>query len=296
MSTLRVYLFGKFQIRRNGQPVTHFEARKAQELFCYLLLHRARSHPREQLAHILWQDTTESRSKKYLRHALWQLQSSLNKSETSPILLVEAEFISIHPEADLWLDIWVLEQAFTRVKDVEGQAFGAQDVHLVREAVRLCKADLLEGWYQDWCLYERERLCSIYLSLLNKLMDYCEKNHEYETGISYGIRILRHDQSHERTHRKLMRLYYLAGDRTMALRQYERCAAILGEELAVCPTDKTKALYERIREGKSMRPFPLDDKEAHKLLPEVLKELRQLQATLYDVQQQVQNYILNTDR
>jgi len=40
----------------------------------------------------------------------------------------------------------------------------------LQEAVRLSYADLLEGWYQDWCLYERERLQNIYLLILDKLM------------------------------------------------------------------------------------------------------------------------------
>jgi hypothetical protein len=32
---------------------------------------------------------------------------------------------------------------------------------LLKDAVNLYCGDLLEGWYQDWCLFERERLQSI---------------------------------------------------------------------------------------------------------------------------------------
>jgi DNA-binding SARP family transcriptional activator len=42
-----------------------------------------------------------------------------------------------------------------------------------------------------------------------------------------------------------MRAYYMAGDRTMALRQYERCAAALAEELGVAPSTQTLMLYEQ---------------------------------------------------
>src|SRR6266849_1943901 len=101
MSTLRIYLFGKFCVRRNRQILEGFDARKVQELFCYLLLHRDHSLPRETLASILWPDTTTALSKKSLRQALWQLQSALApQSETSNerILLVEPEWIQLNPE------------------------------------------------------------------------------------------------------------------------------------------------------------------------------------------------------
>jgi DNA-binding SARP family transcriptional activator len=83
--------------------------------------------------------------------------------------------------------------------------------------------------------------------MLDKLMDYCEARQEYETGLAYGARILRYDRARERTHRRLMRSHYLAGNRTDALRQYRRCVAALDEELGVPPSKQTVELYERIR-------------------------------------------------
>jgi len=44
-----------------------------------------------------------------------------------------------------------------------------------------------------------------------------------------------------------MRLLYLAGDRTGALRQFERCRNALSDELGVAPGQRIRALYERIR-------------------------------------------------
>jgi DNA-binding SARP family transcriptional activator len=117
----------------------------------------------------------------------------------------------------------------------------------LQNAVDLYRGDLLEGWYQDWCLFERQRLLNMYLAMLDKLMGYCEAHQEYESGILYGMRILRYDQAQERTHRRLMRLHYLTGDRTAALRQYESCVAALKEDFGVGPARRTVALYEQIR-------------------------------------------------
>ena len=47
--------------------------------------------------------------------------------------------------------------------------------------------------------------------------------------------------------RALMWLRYLSGDRTGALRQYERCVAALTSDLHVAPSNRTNALCEKIR-------------------------------------------------
>ena len=69
----------------------------------------------------------------------------------------------------------------------------------------------------------------MYLAMLDKLICYCEAKRKFELGLLYGTLILRYDRAHERTHRRLMNLHYLSGDRTAALRQFERCAAALEE-------------------------------------------------------------------
>jgi len=68
-----------------------------------------------------------------------------------------------------------------------------QQAQFLRAAVSLYSGDLLEGWFQDWCLYHRERLQSIYLTMLDKLIAFCEFHHEYENGLALGEHLLRQD-------------------------------------------------------------------------------------------------------
>ncbi len=302
MSTLSIQLFGKFCVRRNEQVLEGFDARKVQELFCYLLLHRNHSLPRETLAGLLWLDTTTIQSKKNLRQALWQLQSALG-SQTVPIndrvLLVEPEWVQLNLEANFWLDVVAFERAFDLVQKVPGHELDAQRVQVLQDAVQLYQGPLLEGWYQDWCLLERERLQNMYLVVLDKLMSYCEVYHDYETSLLYGMRIMCYDRARERTHRRLMRLYYLLGDRAEALRQYERCASALEEELGVNPSKGTLALYRQIQADQLDEPEPtLVPNETHTSLEvstvpllDVLGHLRCLEESLADLQNQVQQSI-----
>ncbi len=307
MSTLRIYLFGKFCVRRDEQVLDGFDSRKVQELFCYLLLHRDHSLPRETLAGLLWPDTTTAQSKKSLRQVLWQLQSALGSQHESArdrALLVEPDWVQLNSEANLWLDVAIFEQAFTLVQKMPGHELDASKAQVLQNAVQLYQGPLLEGWYHDWCLYERERLQSMYLAMLDKLMGYCEVYQDYETGLLYGMRIMCYDRARERTHRRLMRLHYLNGDRSAALRQYEQCAAALAEELGAKPSKHTIALYEQIQADQlDVVEHPTTSTVASTALEvstpvlfEVLDHLTQLQGALNDLQNQVQQSIQTVEQ
>lgn len=253
MGDMHISLFGKLKIRANDQLPIQLESRRVEELLGYLLLYRDRLHDREKLATLLWPDAAPAQSKRNLRQTLWQLQSGLNHTTCHPtgqpciqLLRVEHAHIGMNSAMDYWLDIAVFEQAFAVVKDKPGRELCEAQAAQVRQAVQLYQGDLLEGWYQDWCIYERERYQNLYLAMLDKLLSYSEAHAQYEAGMAYGEQILRYDQAREQTHRQLMRLHYQAGNRTAAIHQYEICVAALQKELDVGPAKSTVALYQQI--------------------------------------------------
>jgi hypothetical protein len=82
-----------------------------------------------------------------------------------------------------------------------------------------------------------------------------ESQRDYKGAIGHGQQLLRHDPLHEATHRRLMRLYALSGDRAGALRTYHACATILQRELGVGPSSATCEAYERLLQTET-RPMP----------------------------------------
>lgn len=249
MNTIKIYLLGKFSIEVDDQSINKIEPRKAEELLVYLLLNRDQPHSRERLADLLWGETSQDQANNYLRKALWQLQSALDDAGLGQqgLLLVDGEWLQINPQMEVWLDVAIVEAAFKTSQGMVGRELEKGQAQGIQYAVEIYRGDLLDGWYQDWCLYERERLQHLYLAMLDKLMDYCEVHEDYEDGLMLGARVLQYDRARERTYRRLMRLYYLAGDRTSALRQYRKCMTILQEELDVKPAESTRLLYEKIR-------------------------------------------------
>jgi hypothetical protein len=91
-----------------------------------------------------------------------------------------------------------------------------------------------------------------------------------------------------------MLLKYRAGDRTAALRQYERCVRALAEELGVEPQKHTTQLYEQIRADRldesTIDPISSDVSMLGSGLG-VLRRLKRLQSVLAAVQKRVQRDI-----
>lgn len=296
MHSLTIRLFGKFSAESDGRRLSGIDGGKLQELFCYLLLNR-RPHSREVLASMFWGDSPTAQSKKYLRQALWQLQTALGLSEREPgsrLLVIDADWVNVSSQADYWFDVREFERSFGEAQGARGQHFDPEMAARVATAVDLYRGELLEGCYDDWCLVERERLQNMYLMMLDKLMAYSEAAERYDEGIGYGARILGCDRAREHTHRRLMRIYYLSGDRTSALRQYDRCVAALKEELGVKPARKTSQLVGQIRSDQwETEPLSGADSQGAPIsqIHEALGRLRQVKSALVDFHRQIKHDI-----
>jgi len=297
---LRIALFGRFSLNGGDGQSERFHSSKVSELFCYLLLHRDRPHSREMLASLLWGDhNTTTRSKKYLRNALWQLQGILDH-QAGPagvdFLLANPNWIELRSVSELRLDVAVFEAAYAAVKGVAGRDLRDEDARTLERATQLYAGPLLEDWYQDWCLCKRERLHHIFLVMLDKLTGFCESRGRYEEALMYGGRILQHDRARERTHQQIMRLHYLAGDRTGALRQYESCVAALRDELDVRPSRRTVMLYEHLRADLThwLEAGPGENRASP--VDEVMHGIEHIQERLAQIQQEVQRVVQVTEK
>jgi DNA-binding SARP family transcriptional activator len=245
---LKVKLFGAGWAAFDDQPVVNFPSQQAHLLLCYLLLNAKYPHLRDGLASVFWGDYSTQASRKYLRNALWKLRQLFEAAQVSldDYLLVSDESVAFICASAYWLDVEAFETAAEACRDVPGQDLLPPQAAGLAEAVELYTGDLLEGVDQDWCIYERERLNLLYLGALGKLMAYHEAQGSFERGLAYGERILGGDNTREKVHLQIMRLYWLSGNRSAALAQYKRCAQILREELGIAPMQETTAVYQQM--------------------------------------------------
>ncbi|WP_418003792.1 AfsR/SARP family transcriptional regulator [Mycobacterium sp. PDNC021] len=254
---LRFQLFGRFQMSGPHTPdPAHRPPRRMLEVLCFLLLVAPKAHHREQLADLLWGESDSLNARKHLRQAVWHLQTELTTlagPEAGTLLRIDSEWLQVDADARWWTDARELREAHERVRNRCGADLDAADVAATRKAVELYRGELLEGWYQDWCIHERERYRAMRLALLEKLLSHAEHAHSWDEACTYAETILEEDRAHERTHLRLMRIHVARGDRTGAIRQYAACRDALQQEFAVEPGPDVVAVYEQAREGHSLR-------------------------------------------
>lgn len=248
---LQVSLFGAGLASCDGHPIDGFGGHQSFRLLCYLLLNRHHSHHRERLAAVFWGDYPTDVSRKYLRNALWRLRSLFQSAgiPAGEYLTASDDRVSFITSSRYWLDVEIFEGAIAACQKIPAEHFTIEHAASLERAADLYAGDLLEDLYEDWCLYDRERLRLLYLDTLSKLMIFHETHGTYEYGLAYGERFLARDRTREKAHRQMMRLYWRVGDRCAALTQYKQCVQILREEMGVAPTEQTRQLYQQMIHG-----------------------------------------------
>lgn len=230
MPALHIQLFGSVNVAHRGAPRDARPIHTVQSLLAWLLLHRRKKlHAREELAAVFWGDQSDARARSCLNTALWRLRQVLEPAGVprGTYLISDSGAVGFNGESDYWLDVAAFEEGVER---------GAED------AISCYTGDLLEGFYDDWVLRERERLRMLYLECLGKLLRRHSEAGALERALCCGEQILALDPLREDIHRELIRLHLRSGQRALALQQYKRCHAALERELGVPPMEETQAL------------------------------------------------------
>lgn len=258
---LSVSLLGRFALRAGEQPLLEHAPRKVKELLAYLVLHGDRPHPRERLASLLWGDVRTETSLKNLRQALWQLRLGLNEAAGGAARLLlrsEPRWLQFVGAGRASVDVFDFERTVAEALGPRRESPSPALFARLKAAAGLYRGDLLEGWYGDWCAAEREHLVRLYLCVLDELAECCAASGDYEAGIRYAGCALARDPVRESSHRAVMRLLHRSGDRSGALRAYERCVVALRSDLQAEPDERTVELAREIRSGgaaRSARPL-----------------------------------------
>ncbi len=239
---LYIHLLGHLRLFEDDRPLCFSALPKTLPLWACLLLNRSGPLPRATLAYMLWPDIPECEARSKLRRHLYDLKRALPPAAPGrPWLLLQAGTVQWNPAADFWLDV------------AEFERLSALPEHLAR-AVALYGGDLLPEVYDDCIQIERERLRTLYLEDLSRLVARCRDQGELPQAIAYAEQLLRLDPLREDIVRELMRLRGRAGDRPGALQAYQDFRRLLQEELGLSSMPETRALYEAV-----LHNTPMDD-------------------------------------
>jgi DNA-binding SARP family transcriptional activator/tetratricopeptide (TPR) repeat protein len=244
MAQLRLSFLGSPEVWCGEQIVT-FPTRKALALLVYLAVEGG-LQPREKLLALFWPDSDLTRGRGALRTTLAYLRRALDAlipTGSADYLLIEPDTLGFNFTADFELDIHTVATALDAGRELAWQ-----------RAIQLYRGDFLEGFslpdapaFDDWASLQREHWHRYMNGIFERLSHQQAAARQFEAGIATATRWVAHDPVNEVAQRRLMQLYFMAGDRTAALQAYAACQAALKVELGVEPSPETKALAERIR-------------------------------------------------
>jgi DNA-binding SARP family transcriptional activator len=269
------------RISRGAEPVEDKMHRAVKGLLAYLVLFH-RVHAREVLLGLFWGNYSEFRARKGLNTALWRLRKVLEPAGVprgTYLITMSMGKVGFNRQSNYFLNVAEFENHTQKALAKPYNTLTAGEARTLEDVLNLYTGDLLEGFYDDWALRERERLYSLELRGLVHLLKYFRHHKDYEKALSCGQKILDLDPLREEIHREMMRLHTANRQRTLAVRQYETCCRLLDDELDVGPMEETRTLHDQIctQNNQNSRSSGLQANPgtAHQILHQARRTLRE---------------------
>jgi DNA-binding SARP family transcriptional activator len=241
-------MLGSFRLTIGGLAVK-LPVSRSVSVFKYLLLHHRENTPREVLMELFWPDADPETARNSLNVAMHGLRKALRAGVYLPVIVFEEGTYRIERTWQVWLDVEEFERRVKTGMRVEGRHQLSAAVTEYEIAISLYQGDFLEQTpYEEWTVYDRERLRVTYLDVLDRLSQIYFDQERYAMCIAICQLILSRDRCREDAHCLLMRCYSRQGQHPLALRQYQLCVEALRMELDVEPAPETEGLFERIRQ------------------------------------------------
>jgi len=242
--TCRVELLGGLRAIVDGETVTSFETKQTALLLARLSLPVGRDWSREELVELIWPEEDPELSKPRLRQALTTLRQKLHPSEGGADAYIQADRVTVRLNSkNVSTDVMDFEQHVHDAKETDTPNHRIE----LRRAVALYGGDLLQGFYEDWILAERDRLKEEFTRALLSLEQLHEDIGDIPDAIFYARRGKDVDPNREDFYRALMRLFKKEGRIGDGIRTYEELERILKKDLDVAPSEESRKLYDELR-------------------------------------------------
>lgn len=220
---VQIEVIGDFRVRVDDRqvPADSWTRRDAASLVKLLALEQGHQMHRERVMDLLWPESGVADLAPRLHKAAHYARRALGSSNS---VVLRGELVSLFPGGDIVVDLIDFERAATiALRGGPDEAAGVLDAF---------PAEALPGdIYEHWAAHARER----YRLGRRQLLARAERWED----------LLAIEPADEQAHLALMRRSVAAGDRSAALRQFERMDRALRAELGVRPGPEAARLREQ---------------------------------------------------
>jgi len=236
LSRIHVSTLGRLVIRDEDRELAQLPA---QRLRCALLVYLAveRRATREQILSLLWPDRDPDRARHSLSQTLYELRTTLDGD------WVESRGDLMSVDDDVTADVVEFEEA------VKKEAWSrAVEIYRGRflDSIYLVDTREFEGWVDRL----QGRLSRLFRQALGEAVGESRAAGNLEKALRLARRGVELDPLDDESQHQLVLLLAESGQRSAALKQYERYEQLLRDELDVEPLDQTMKLVRRIRKGR----------------------------------------------
>lgn len=248
---ISVVTMGAPSVVVDGEAV-RIPTRKHFAAFVYLAVNAGRPISREQLAHLLWGDSSDQRARHSLSQALYGLTISIPRLE----LVRNSQDVTVSHDA-LEVDLLTFRELvrggrLQEAAEIPGGGF--------LDGFWVPGAEAFAEWQEDVAGHVRLEV----LDVMTRLLDRAEQEADWANVGRYAGRIRSIDPYNEAAVRGLIRATALKRGPGAAIAEFRRFQTLLERDLGESPSEETAKLAATIRRGE-IRPPPRRGQDPHLL-------------------------------
>lgn len=213
----------------NGRKILVPEG--SERLLVFVALRNGQAVNRRKVAGTLWPSVTEDRAAGNLRTALWRLRSS-------EIQILNAERHTLSIRTGTAIDVFSIDAWASRLMDGSADHDDISMRHFHPAAT-----ELLPGWYDDWIVFERERIRQKLLHALEVLSRRLAQEGRFGEALEAALTATDIDPLRESAQRSLIHIHISEGNLGQARHAYAAYSRLLKRELGISPTPELARLF-----------------------------------------------------
>ncbi|HET6985124.1 MAG TPA: bacterial transcriptional activator domain-containing protein [Kribbella sp.] len=189
---------------------------------------------RARLAGLLWPRATGGRAQACLRSALRRLPARGRAA-------VSVDVAAVALSETVYVDLCSGRDLAHRLISPDGRA---ADTDLRPATLAVLTSEFLPDWYEDWMVSAAETWHQLRMHGLEALADHLVTARRYSEAIEAALAAVSADPMRESARGALIRAHLAEGNRSEAIREFDRYGRLLNAELGLEPTAALQRLLD----------------------------------------------------
>ncbi len=218
-----------------------FPGRQGRLAFAYLATNN-RAVPRDELAEAIWPDKLPRSWEHDLAAIVSKLRAVLATAGLKDALGGRSRSYELRlPEGSV--DTKDAAADVTRAEEARRSGNAKEALEASRRAAEITRRAFMVGEEATWIERLRAEQAAVLVRALGVSAELLGDQGDTRTAIAHATEAVALEPYTETGYVRLMRLHLASGNRAEAVRTYERCRALLADELGVDPSPETETVY-----------------------------------------------------